>query len=88
MYTLLPCHYSRQVVSNGLGDGNDKPEVLREQFVQKFQNISRIMDCVGCEKCKLWGKLEILGIGTVSVKSHFLLNYYSLILHNIRILLN
>jgi Endoplasmic Reticulum Oxidoreductin 1 (ERO1) len=39
---------------------------LREQFVAKFHNISRIMDCVGCEKCKMWGKLETLGIGTVS----------------------
>eukprot|EP00897_Mesotaenium_endlicherianum_P003124 jgi/Mesen1/283/ME1155523C09450 len=23
-----------------------------------------IMDCVGCEKCRLWGKLQILGLGT------------------------
>lgn len=38
---------------------------LKEQFVGKFHNISRIMDCVGCEKCKMWGKLETLGIGTV-----------------------
>ena len=22
------------------------------------------MDCVGCEKCKLWGKLQIIGLGT------------------------
>lgn len=22
------------------------------------------MDCVGCEKCRLWGKIQILGIGT------------------------
>jgi hypothetical protein len=22
------------------------------------------MDCVGCEKCRLWGKLQILGLGT------------------------
>jgi ERO1-like protein alpha len=22
------------------------------------------MDCVGCEKCKLWGKLQTLGIAT------------------------
>jgi hypothetical protein len=26
-----------------------------------FRNITRIMDCVGCEKCKLWGKLQTLG---------------------------
>ena len=34
------------------------------QFQGRFRNISRIMDCVGCEKCKLWGKLQVLGIGT------------------------
>lgn len=22
------------------------------------------MDCVGCEKCRMWGKLQTLGIGT------------------------
>jgi ERO1-like protein alpha len=22
------------------------------------------MDCVGCEKCRLWGKLQILGLAT------------------------
>ncbi len=35
--------------------------VLREQLQASFQNITRIMDCVGCEKCKLWGKLQTLG---------------------------
>ena len=29
-----------------------------------FHNITRIMDCVGCEKCKMWGKLQLLGIAT------------------------
>ncbi|KAF2316724.1 hypothetical protein GH714_042065 [Hevea brasiliensis] len=23
-----------------------------------------LMDCVGCEKCRLWGKLQVLGLGT------------------------
>ena len=22
------------------------------------------MDCVSCEKCRLWGKLQVLGLGT------------------------
>ena len=22
------------------------------------------MDCVGCDKCKLWGKLQVTGLGT------------------------
>ena len=29
-----------------------------------FHNITRIMDCVGCEKCKMWAKLQLLGIAT------------------------
>lgn len=38
--------------------------VLKKQFKQHFRNISRIMDCVGCEKCRLWGKLQVQGLGT------------------------
>ncbi|CAL8092134.1 unnamed protein product [Calicophoron daubneyi] len=37
---------------------------LKQRFRQHFHNISRIMDCVGCDKCRLWGKLQILGMGT------------------------
>ncbi|CAI9294953.1 unnamed protein product [Lactuca saligna] len=38
--------------------------MLRQQIQNQFLNISALMDCVGCEKCRLWGKLQILGIGT------------------------
>ena len=37
---------------------------LKEEFKMRFRNITRIMDCVTCEKCKVWGKLQILGLGT------------------------
>jgi len=29
-----------------------------------FRNISAVMGCVGCEKCRLWGKLQTLGLAT------------------------
>jgi ERO1-like protein alpha len=29
-----------------------------------FVVCSALMDCVGCEKCRLWGKLQVLGLGT------------------------
>ncbi|KNC47196.1 endoplasmic reticulum oxidoreductin 1 [Thecamonas trahens ATCC 50062] len=35
---------------------------LRAAFQRKFYNISRIMDCVGCSKCRLWGKVQIRGL--------------------------
>ncbi|KAL8564288.1 hypothetical protein ACOMHN_050899 [Nucella lapillus] len=37
---------------------------LKMEFRDHFRNISRIMDCVGCEKCRLWGKVQVLGMGT------------------------
>ncbi|CAI2724545.1 unnamed protein product [Schistosoma spindalis] len=45
------------------GDINEA-NVLKKQFREHFRNISRIMDCIGCEKCRLWGKLQTQGMGT------------------------
>jgi len=41
-----------------------KANALKEEFRLHYMNITRIMDCVGCEKCRLWGKLQTNGIGT------------------------
>jgi ERO1-like protein beta len=38
--------------------------VLKEDFRNRFRNVSRVMDCVGCDKCRLWGKVQIQGYGT------------------------
>lgn len=37
---------------------------LKEDFRNRFRNISRVMDCVGCDKCRLWGKVQTNGYGT------------------------
>ncbi|KAF8931856.1 endoplasmic reticulum Oxidoreductin 1-domain-containing protein [Dissophora ornata] len=37
---------------------------LKNQFRDHFRNVTRIMDCVGCEKCRLWGKVQTQGLGT------------------------
>ena len=29
---------------------------LRDEFRSRFRNISAIMDCVGCDRCRMWGK--------------------------------
>lgn len=40
----------------------------KEEFMielkSKFYNISKILDCVSCEKCRLNGKVQIKGLGT------------------------
>ncbi|KAI0663524.1 endoplasmic oxidoreductin [Cubamyces menziesii] len=38
--------------------------VLKEEFKEHFRNVTRIMDCVGCDKCRLWGKVQTTGIAT------------------------
>ncbi|KAK2587298.1 hypothetical protein KPH14_003020 [Odynerus spinipes] len=56
----FPEHFNETVMFSGGIDA----QILKEEFRQHFRNISRIMDCVGCDKCKLWGKLQIQGLGT------------------------
>ncbi|KAM6584010.1 hypothetical protein CsatB_011012 [Cannabis sativa] len=46
-----------------LWQGQSGPQ-LKQQIQKQFRNISALMDCVGCEKCRLWGKLQVLGLGT------------------------
>ncbi|KAM5586589.1 hypothetical protein ABKV19_005490 [Rosa sericea] len=46
-----------------LWKGQSGPQ-LKQQIQKKFRNISALMDCVGCEKRRLWGKLQVLGLGT------------------------
>lgn len=37
---------------------------LRDEFRSRFRNISAIMDCVGCDRCRMWGKIQTIGYGT------------------------
>ena len=48
-----------------LFDPQDLTKVeLLTQVKHKFRDISHLMDCMGCERCKVWGKLQVTGIGT------------------------
>ncbi|KAI0567110.1 Endoplasmic Reticulum Oxidoreductin 1 [Gracilaria domingensis] len=42
----------------------ERNKYMLPYFRGAFRNISMIMDCVGCEKCRVWGKLQFLGLGT------------------------
>lgn len=35
------------------------------EIKMKFRNISEIMDCVSCQKCRMHGKLQIYGVATM-----------------------
>ncbi|XP_073944378.1 endoplasmic reticulum oxidoreductin-1-like protein isoform X2 [Choristoneura fumiferana] len=56
----FPDHFNESSMFNGGSQANK----LKVEFREHFRNISRIMDCVGCDKCKLWGKLQTQGLGT------------------------
>ncbi|ODV83424.1 hypothetical protein CANARDRAFT_203209 [[Candida] arabinofermentans NRRL YB-2248] len=38
--------------------------LIKDEFRENFRNISRIMDCVHCDRCRLWGKVQTTGYGT------------------------
>ena len=40
---------------------NEISSVLKDDFKNRFRNVTKIMDCVQCERCKLWGKLQAVG---------------------------
>lgn len=46
---------------------------LKDEFRMRFKNVTRIMDCVHCDRCKLWGKVQTTGYAT-SLKILFELN--------------
>uniref|UniRef100_A0A3Q3GSS4 ERO1-like protein alpha n=1 Tax=Labrus bergylta TaxID=56723 RepID=A0A3Q3GSS4_9LABR len=57
----FPLHFDE----TSLFTGDEKEAAkLKEDIRLAFLNISRIMDCVGCFKCRLWGKLQTQGLGT------------------------
>jgi len=58
---LEPCSQAFNESSMFLGS---EKQTLKNEFKNKFKNISEIMDCVSCESCKLHAKLQVLGIAT------------------------
>ncbi len=57
----FPDHFDERVM---FAAGGHSAGRLKSEFRQHFLNVSRIMDCVGCDKCRLWGKLQVTGLGT------------------------
>uniref|UniRef100_A0A8C6PD98 Endoplasmic reticulum oxidoreductase 1 beta n=2 Tax=Nothobranchius furzeri TaxID=105023 RepID=A0A8C6PD98_NOTFU len=52
----FPMHFDEKSMFAG---HEMEAKTLKEDFRLHFKNISRIMDCVGCSKCRLWGKLQV-----------------------------
>lgn len=52
-----------QIFDESLMFKNGEGPSLKEDFKNRFRNVSRVMDCVGCDKCRLWGKVQVAGYG-------------------------
>ncbi|CAN6664244.1 endoplasmic oxidoreductin-1 [Trichomonascus vanleenenianus] len=37
---------------------------LKNEFRRRVRNVNALMACVGCDRCRLWGKLQTAGYGT------------------------
>ncbi len=48
----------------GMSSSLSRVLTAQAMFPHRFRNVSRLMDCVGCDKCRLWGKLQTVGYGT------------------------
>jgi len=50
----FPMHFDEDVMFK-----DKDSRALKKEFVDRFLNVTRIIDCVTCEKCRLWGKLQV-----------------------------
>uniref|UniRef100_G3Q847 Endoplasmic reticulum oxidoreductase 1 beta n=1 Tax=Gasterosteus aculeatus aculeatus TaxID=481459 RepID=G3Q847_GASAC len=57
----FPMHFDEKSMFAG---HKIEAKILKEEFRLHSKNISRIMDCVFCSKCRLCGKLHTQGLGT------------------------
>lgn len=48
---------------NGLFAASDLSPV-KQQLKQQFRKVSGLVDCVGCDRCRLWSKIQITGYAT------------------------
>lgn len=42
----------------------DSSRAKRSELQRRFRQLQSIVQCVGCDRCKLWGTLQTLGVGT------------------------
>lgn len=57
-----PVTFDESSLFEGSDDHDSKTKRLELQ--RRFRYLQQIMECVGCDRCKLWGTLQSLGIGT------------------------
>lgn len=61
---LLPDESSKKIFNENIMFNNDENLNIKNEFRTKFKNITKLMDCVTCDRCRLWGKIQSTGYAT------------------------
>lgn len=43
---------------------NELSSKVKDDFRARFKNVTKIMDCVHCDRCRMWGKVQTTGYAT------------------------
>lgn len=60
----LSAHKSECMFQEDVLFQDDDSDIIKTEIKENFRNITRIMDCVHCDRCRLWGKVQTTGYGT------------------------
>ncbi|CCE64518.1 hypothetical protein TPHA_0I00110 [Tetrapisispora phaffii CBS 4417] len=56
--------FDSRIFNEDLVFEDDLSLLLKDEFRQRFKNVTEIMDCVHCDRCRLWGKVQTTGYAT------------------------
>lgn len=54
----------RKIFNEDLIFADNISSKLKDDFRLRFKNVTRIMDCVHCDRCRMWGKIQTTGYAT------------------------
>lgn len=57
-------HLDIKIFNEDLLFEDDISSKLKDDFRSRFKNVTKIIDCVHCDRCRLWGKVQTTGYAT------------------------
>ncbi|SCU90935.1 LAFA_0F00958g1_1 [Lachancea sp. 'fantastica'] len=64
MITSVVSSLDSKIFNEDLLFHDDISSKLKDDFRSRFKNVTKIMDCVHCDRCRLWGKVQTTGYAT------------------------
>ncbi|SCU86198.1 LADA_0D12948g1_1 [Lachancea dasiensis] len=64
MITSVVSNLDSKIFNEDVLFHDDISSKLKNDFRSRFKNVTKIMDCVHCDRCRLWGKVQTTGYAT------------------------